>query len=855
MTYRAWTLAAVSLLCLPWPAAPMAAVPANRALDWIAVRPIRNEAEVQRLTRQVDVRGHYQDLALVLGDATDLAALQATYPKTSVIGGFASDERLYAVTLVPGEQLAPLPGLRVLEQSPTQAIVGLPASARIDPHDFVVNRSREPFHDGVIIVPTRRMSPARSSPRKAPRLALAPPVADPRVTAIVNSVRRANLETDVDHFSNTYSTRRSDQPDGVNAQNDLKARYEALGLTTILYDFDSNADDVIADLPGLLEPDKVVIVGAHYDSINGASAASRAPGADDNGSGTAAVLELARVFATSGQPFRYTLRFCSFASEEFGLLGSDAYSASLAAAGTQVVAMLNTDMNSYRLASDALDLDFVTNDTTGWLTDDLTLVSQLYVPTLPVVKGQLFGGTSDHKSFYYDGFPAVFYFEDIDHYSPYIHSANDTYGSSANDFQLAELIVQSVAAGLATYAEPADLTLDHAPLADTDDSWNPYAMLTTVTSHIATTPVACELHYDVGAGETAVSMFQTGTTDEFLAEIPAQPVSTVVSYWLIATDSAGYTERLPTTGGFTFQIGAKQRFYFDDFEGSSTWTNGGNNNDWQLGTPAGKSNDPAAAYSGSKCWGNDLGGSGFNGDYRANANCFILSPVINTLGRTHCHLRYARWLAVEDGTYDHAEIRVNSILQWTNPVGGGSDHLIDSNWVVHDVDVAATADNKAVVQVRIKMVSDGGLELGGWNVDDVELYSLVAGTEPAFWRDVGAISLAAGGTSQLTLNLGASFAGRSYVVLAGVSGTSPGFKLGKTHVDLNFDAITELGLELLPYLPGFLGQLDSAGRATATLELEPGIDPAYIGATLNLVGVTLGPSDTATPPIAIELAQ
>src|SRR6185436_9446755 len=115
---------------------------------------------------------------------------------------------------------------------------------------------------------------------------------------------------------------------------------------------------------------------------------------------------------------------------------------------------------------------------------------------------------------------------------------------------------------------------------------------------------------------------------------------------------------------------------------------------------------------------------GFDGEYRSNANCWLYSPAINALGKTHCHLRYARWLGVEDGVYDQADVRVAGNVHWSNPVGGGSDHLIDTDWVLHDLDVSASADNNGGFHLRFNLASDGGLEFGGFNVDDVEMYAL-----------------------------------------------------------------------------------------------------------------------------------
>ena len=211
---------------------------------------------------------------------------------------------------------------------------------------------------------------------------------------------------------------------------------------------------MIAELVGRQRPDEIVIVGAHFDSYAG-SGQARAPGADDNASGTASVLEIARLLAPL--PLRRTVRFGFWNAEEFGLYGSAAYAQAMRTANANVIAYLNTDMNAYRDPSDARDLDFVLNNSTTSLVQYLTAVSQTYVPSLPVVTGSLGGGSSDHASFFAQGYPAVFYFEDASRYSPYIHSANDTQAQSTNDMTLATLITQSVLAGMGDLAQPLDV--------------------------------------------------------------------------------------------------------------------------------------------------------------------------------------------------------------------------------------------------------------------------------------------------------------------------------------------------------------------------------------------------------------
>ncbi len=102
--------------------------------------------------------------------------------------------------------------------------------------------------------------------------------------------------------------------------------------------------NVIATLPGKIYKDKVYIVSAHYDSRAGDALDSTgfAPGANDDGSGAAAVLELARVL--SKYEFDFTIMFVLFAGEEQGLLGSRYLAKKLKDSGIVVLGVLNNDI-------------------------------------------------------------------------------------------------------------------------------------------------------------------------------------------------------------------------------------------------------------------------------------------------------------------------------------------------------------------------------------------------------------------------------------------------------------------------------------------------------------------------------
>jgi Tol biopolymer transport system component len=94
--------------------------------------------------------------------------------------------------------------------------------------------------------------------------------------------------------------------------------------------------NVIAKLPGTVHPDVLYVASSHFDSVE------RGPGADDNTSGTAALLEAARVLATRPQPA--TIHFAFFTGEESGLLGAREYVRRAVERGDRLVGALNNDM-------------------------------------------------------------------------------------------------------------------------------------------------------------------------------------------------------------------------------------------------------------------------------------------------------------------------------------------------------------------------------------------------------------------------------------------------------------------------------------------------------------------------------
>jgi hypothetical protein len=195
--------------------------------------------------------------------------------------------------------------------------------------------------------------------------------------------------------------------------------------------------NVVGVLPGTdptLAPEAVVI-GAHFDHLGRVGGVTH-PGADDNASGTAVALGLARAFATRGGLPR-TLVFAFFSGEEIGLLGSSHYVAHAGNPMTRTVAMLNLDMVG-RMRDDKLYVGGV--DSGSALRKAVEEAAQDQRIDL-VVRGTPYAA-SDHVRFYGAGAPVLFFFTGLhDDY----HRPSDT----ANRINAAGMArVASIAAGV-----------------------------------------------------------------------------------------------------------------------------------------------------------------------------------------------------------------------------------------------------------------------------------------------------------------------------------------------------------------------------------------------------------------------
>ena len=323
-----------------------------------------------------------------------------------------------------------------------------------------------------------------------------------------------------------------------------------------------------------------------------------------------------------------------------------------------------------------------------------------------------------------------------------------------------------------------------------------------------------------------------GPGTSWSCELPGTPSPAVVGYYLRASESGGNGNTLPKKAPgefFAYDVGTVTIHAFNNFEGVTDegWTHQliVKQDDWQHGPVFGGSLDPQVAYSGTRVWGNDLGPTGWNGEYQPDVSNALLSPVFDLSGATNTRLRFRRWLSVEKGIYDHAEVFVNGVNVYTNPA---QVDQVDSSWVFQDFDISALADNNPTVQVKFTLITDPGVEMGGWTLDDFAIVSLDP-VSPGF-SEYGAGMPGFGGLAPHLTGSGDTSLGGvvSMTVANGRPNASGAMFLGTTQVQQQ----STLGTFLVGNVIGaFELPLNAGGTVTTSGTLPT--DPGAVGVTIT----------------------
>lgn len=260
-----------------------------------------------------------------------------------------------------------------------------------------------------------------------------------------------------------FQTRYSYSDSILRARDWLYNKFAGFGIDSLwlhhYYD-DSNQWNVVATVVGTAKPDKVIVVGGHYDSVvygSGTNPYVWAPGADDNGTGTVATLEMARI--VSENPLPVTVIFVPFAQEEQGLVGSYYFAEWLYNHYVDVHFVINSDMIAHSVDSYE-DVTIYAASSAMEFVNVMMDMTNTYTYLHPSYGGQSSG--SDHYSFYQWGYDAVFAHEGDFFYNGW-HKNYDVVDSL--DFPYFNEVVRMCLASLVTVARDigykmGDLTWD-----------------------------------------------------------------------------------------------------------------------------------------------------------------------------------------------------------------------------------------------------------------------------------------------------------------------------------------------------------------------------------------------------------
>jgi len=244
------------------------------------------------------------------------------------------------------------------------------------------------------------------------------------LTEKIDSESQAKLTASITHLQ-SYRTRHATTETGVQAAqwfrdqfqsiiNSLPQERKALFSVKLFPHSGWRQPSVIATLKG--KTSEIVILGGHEDST---ASGGVAPGADDDASGSASVLESFRIVANSNFVPTKTVEFHCYAAEEMGLLGSRAIAQEYKRNNARVFGMMQLDMTGFGNNN----VGVITNGVNAELTEFSRKLITAYLK-INFVNRTLFGGSSDHASWMAAGYKACFPFEQQT--NPHIHTIRDT---------------------------------------------------------------------------------------------------------------------------------------------------------------------------------------------------------------------------------------------------------------------------------------------------------------------------------------------------------------------------------------------------------------------------------------------
>jgi len=566
----------------------------------------------------------------------------------------------------------------------------------------------------------------------------------PVVESIINQTNLDSLIFFVEELSGEVQTiiggtpytivsRNKNEPSNDKAADYIEQKLEYYGLDVYNQSFSSSGRNVYGVLPGTEFPNQSWMICAHYDDM---PYGSTAPGADDNASGTAAVLEAARIL--SQESFPYTIIFALWDEEEQGLVGSNYYANLASANGDSILGVINLDMIAWD--SDIDDVAEIHTRSVGNsydIKDKMVEVNSVYNIDLTLQIDDPGTTASDHASFWSNGYGAILLIEDFQDFNAYYHTTSDLVTHYNQPYY--HLMTKLAIGTLATFALNLDLKIIHTSIASRDNTNDIETSAEIITGlDIGTGQNAPRLYYRTDTGTGWSEFYQVvGILSEasgtYNFTIPGQSLGTIVQYYLAAQDeNSSIVTTLPVGGGgfsppgsiapgsfFQFFVASQVIALYDEANNLNDWTSSGG---WDITTSQYVS--PPTSFTDSP-----------SGNYSNNVTSSLKYndqiSLIDVLGAT---LEYdTQWDIENDWDYGQVQISTNSGSTWTaleglytNP-GTGSfqpsgEPLYDGSqlsWVHEYIDISTYVNQ--YISLRFLLKTDESVPEDGWYVDNIKI--------------------------------------------------------------------------------------------------------------------------------------
>jgi len=377
---------------------------------------------------------------------------------------------------------------------------------------------------------------------------------DPFIQNIVNQVSGDSILTYLQQLE-SLGLKNPGSTALVNTRDWLNTKYQNFGYTDIVYhDFTYSSNtlqNIIVTKTGIVRPDVTLIIDGHYDTIGG-------PGVNDNGSGVAVILEVARLLANID--CEYTIKFINFSAEEQGLIGSNAYVNNVVVPqNMNILLVFNIDevggiagqTNNTITCERDQGSPTGNNAASADYTDTLATITQEY-SSLNTQIAHAYG--SDYMPFEDAGYVITGYYETNE--SPYPHGPNDILANMDPPY-VTEITKGATAATLYfAKARRAYLSLNHVPITTSQDTLNPYNLNIEAISSSSINLAKC--YYQVNSGgftELTMSLSSTmGDTMIYNTAIPAQNYYSIIDYYFTFENIDSVSARLPDTIGTYYQF-------------------------------------------------------------------------------------------------------------------------------------------------------------------------------------------------------------------------------------------------------------------------------------------------------------